>query len=879
MQIETCFRDTADVHASVQKYVAAVSANLNSLTNKMVWNAHCRATNLLFNAGNDVAPFWDVYRFDLSIFEEFSPANTVPVARKMNESWHRMVPEPIMVRYTKRDYPIGHHSSPFEEIDEVAGTLFSNEGLGELLPLGRPVEPPSARKSKGRGLSGAKVRSPVRITSRKNWLVSLLPPPIAYEHGNSPASEPIPGTLLKDSNSVCKPKTSSHKCNFQDDHLKNVAPPAALTKPPPSNINTSTGDLSRLEQRFEQLGPDALRFDPRDGGIPFRNDTSEPVSTWPIRLFQDHKQRLARNLPQVLRRVLPGVRDVLTAARSQGFSPTDPSLEELIIAVEGRQRAVATTQATSEDIVSTIETPVEEQSRVQNETQHGKKRKRDQTGIIMFNKLVEPTKKKRKADAASLGTESCLSSKGATRTRKQNSSNTRLSNSEPRRSKGTPARQQATQDVIASSIDTIPAPPHTSGSSTLEFHQQLPSAAYFHPKSPAETPVWRCGVNHALGYYYIAGDRKNCPGCFTARSDNNKAKIMDFYLPSRTHFHQHNPSHKWRPSKLHRKNRRCTTLSHNSIAKEAYWFAIASGSSEDDAYTIALGAITEHLKAKVRREPTPEPTPESEPDLGPHPSGSATMEHGQDIPECAYFEEREQQDELTWRCDVNHALGRYYLAGDKRTCPGCGSNKSGMGKRARLDFYMPSGVVVRQEVEEVKWKPRKPYKTKDRKEKDPKKKITPTHNQIASKLYWEAIDAGQNSEAAFMFAIRETDKRLDKEEADTLQKIEERAKPRAMTPARKRNATASASASSVSTRHGTKQLALQQHIPSESADSDDGTTAGYTVSYGRQVNHDDLSDEEMNDATEDQIEQQVGPVEKVIDTSSDDASSSSSDSE
>ena len=56
----------------------------------------------------------------------------------------------------------------------------------------------------------------------------------------------------------------------------------------------------------------------------------------------------------------------------------------------------------------------------------------------------------------------------------------------------------------------VALPPHPSGSKTLEAHQQLLPDAYFQMESPSEKPVWRCGIKHPMGYYYNAGNRKNC---------------------------------------------------------------------------------------------------------------------------------------------------------------------------------------------------------------------------------------------------------------------------------------------------------------------------------------------------------------------------------
>ncbi len=302
-------------------------------------------------------------------------------------------------------------------------------------------------------------------------------------------------------------------------------------------------------------------------------------------------------------------------------------------------------------------------------------------------------------------------------------------------------------------------------STFLGTHHSLPPEAYF--ISNGEKPAWRCGVNHAMGRCYNAGDRRNCVGCFTsvAPKHNSRLKWMDFYLPSRTYFYQPSPGTIWHPSKETSKSRRSQHLSHNSIAKDAFYAAIKAGATDDEARQKGIEAIEEHLRPKTQCQgstltPTPEPPPV---DLGLHPSGSMTMEHGQDIPECAYWEKNERDEAYAWRCDVNHALGRYYIAGSKKYCPGCGSNSTGKAKHSEMDFYLPRGVVVRQEAPGLsKWQPRKPYnRTSARKQTKYLKKPILSHNQICSNKYWAFVEAGMGHEDALRLAVEDTDAYLD----------------------------------------------------------------------------------------------------------------------
>lgn len=324
--------------------------------------------------------------------------------------------------------------------------------------------------------------------------------------------------------------------------------------------------------------------------------------------------------------------------------------------------------------------------------------------------------------------------------------------------------------------ESVPEPqPGQTVSNILEPHQVLPPDAYFEKTSYDEKPAWRCGIAHAMGYYYNAGDKMNCLGCFTHVTKNPRKKWMDFYLPSKVSFYQSAPGNKWRPSKYRGSERRSKTLSHNSIAKDAFWDAYNAGASADEARKRAVEAVEAYLDLKKRPAPAPEPTPKPTPepiDLGYHPSGSKTLEHGQDFPESAYWEREEDGEQFAWRCDLNHALGRYYLSGDKKHCPGCGSGRtSGVAKNAMMDFYLPSGVVVRQEAPGlVEWKPRRPYNLKKK-----AKKHRPTflsHNQICAKKYWEGIGLGRDHDAALELAIRETDELLDALNEETREKQE-----------------------------------------------------------------------------------------------------------
>jgi hypothetical protein len=92
-----------------------------------------------------------------------------------------------------------------------------------------------------------------------------------------------------------------------------------------------------------------------------------------------------------------------------------------------------------------------------------------------------------------------------------------------------------------------------------------------------------------------------------------------------------------------------------------------------------------------------------------------------------------------------------------------------------MDFYMPLSVVVRQEASELsQWKPRKPYKSRNPRSKTKDKSARVSHNQICSKKYHEAVDAGHEHEEAKKIAIEALEAELDaKQEAKERQEQSE----------------------------------------------------------------------------------------------------------
>ncbi|KAI0581768.1 hypothetical protein Alg130_06422 [Pyrenophora tritici-repentis] len=560
----------------------------------------------------------------------------------------------------------------------------------KTLPAGRAVRLPTFKKQRGERSYGAAVREKPVVAPRGDWLAF---PQYSLPVVNRPTNKPIHKSDTQNSLQLLPRLSASH-------HVQDGDHPAGLfVEPAEYQHDMAQPPLSQFE---ELLGSD------EDGilDINFANSPAltediahtEKVNTWRSKLVKDYKQWLERRRGYPLQtndRAVMSTGEAVAAAIALGFRPTNSDYQEQVDEA-----------GDDNTIVPTIEIPTNPPS------------------------TRRPAKKRRIMEEAAGGQPT------ATVFIKQKTMSAKSSNK--------------------SVMNPRPQALHPSGSWTLEDHQEIPPTAYFEPMSIDEKPAWRCGINHALGSYYNAGDCKSCKGCNTNVRDS-PVNIMDFFMPSRTYFYQPVPDNHWKPTKPLKKARKASSICHNAKAKDAYWEAIDAGATHDEARQVAADTVVEWLKPKPKplpKTPTPELEPEPEPDLGPHTSGSTTMEHGQEIPDGSYWEKEDKHEEYAWRCDVGHAFGRYYLAGDKKSCPGCGSSKQGMGKRATMDFYLPPGAVVRQEAPGLStWKPRalKPGKVF-------KSKIGPvTHNQMCSKVYHEMIAHENGTEEAFELALMETE--------------------------------------------------------------------------------------------------------------------------
>lgn len=815
LNLNECLGDNPDKLSKIKDYLQAVSSNVSQVTNKMIWNAHFKSINFLSKDGQGGFPFFNVDSFKEGLFHDFGPENSFPVVQKMNQSWHRSYNASSMIQQSVANYAIGIHRSPFEDVEEATSQkLFNTKGL----PAGRVIKPPMKKNKSTRT-----ARSDSKVTLQGRRLLSSVPRTVsadttsksprtassfAISNAHDTSSIPAPNVSgmphLDIANTIMLTRCFSGPVTT----LPDAEPSLLELLVARSNSDTSlpNNGATRLETLVAQYDPDVIMH----GSEP--STTHGQKEHWRMRLINDHKRRLAkRRLPWKPSGEQPqDIKSIVARAVDRGIlQPPSAKAQKQINKLAAREKR-ALVQATAAVATPPFGGPTSFSFPLPE--------------IALLSKNVAKLKKR----------------SGAAPRKKPKISNTER-----------------------------PPPPHPSGSKTLEPHQVLPGNAYFIKTYDNEKPVWRCGINHCLGYYYNAGDRKSCIGCFTNINYTQQKKFMDFYLPSMTYSYQYAPGAIWKPSKEYMKVRKSTHMSHNTIAKIAYWAAKESGATDDKAWQEGKMAVNEHLRPKPKPEPSPEPTPEPEPepvDLGPHPSGSKTMEHGQGIPECHYFEKKERYEEFAWRCDGGHALGRYYMAGDKKTCPGCGLNKSGLGRRAEMDFYMPPSAVVRQEAPDlVTWRPRKPSNTY---KKGKGSKLIISHNQLCTKKYWEAIEEGRDHDDALHFAIMQTDAYLDAKNEEVQAKQEEiQAKREASEDSQEEHQDSSASGS-------------QTPEDGLSRNSDGGVVISLVPrKRGREELDSDSEDNGEEDGGEGYAVTEEEPAAEVVEISSVDESSSSSDSE
>ncbi|KAI4908618.1 uncharacterized protein J4E92_010811 [Alternaria infectoria] len=773
-RLAQCSEDTNSGRQSIAEYMKSVSHEVNGITKKMIWNSHCRTVHLLAGDGMDGAPFLDLHTIDTKPFSKYGPGNLFPVAERVNVSWHRTSSHPTMVRYSTKEYELGYQAGPLEDLDAVSQTLFRKENFSMTLPIGRAVKLSTSKKRKGQNMPGAATRDDRMASSRRNWIpFPQLATTSKFHEPQCITSSPLDiGHEAKTADVHQEPRILSDLTQLYHDPVDALSPDDAQKE-----------GSHQPFPRYEDL------FGSHDSGVPIGdqagackqsngNEHVEKVHHWRTRLINDHKRRLTLkwgNPPQALDHAFQNFKQVVTAAMSMGIRPIAhdyPKKLDTIAAWERlREQAKhsARSQLNSESLSPETTTadsrasqylPVVSDVNTPESSSFSPPQilRRDIGGSLSNSESdktpSEPSRKRRKKNQVV-----------DTQVLRSNSTQHQLTAPES-------GKQSTNQSIVKGpSADKSPSL-HPSGSTTLELHQHLPPNAYFEPTSVDEKYAWRCRCKHAMGHYYNSGSRKNCRGCNTSLSDNHAVE-MDFYMPLRSFYHQPAPDMRWKPSKQAARIRKSDRPCHNAVAKDAYWKAVSAGATEEEARQIAVDAVVHYLRPKPPPKAlTPETTPElePEPDLGPHPSGSTTMEHGQEIPDGYYWKKQKADEKLAWRCDVNHGLGRYYLAGDKKTCPGCGAGRTSLGKSEDMDFYLPSGVVVRQEAPGLSiWKPRKPYKIG----KSAATKREPvSHNQMCAKVYFELLAQEREAEEALALAIERVDSELDKKQEAKMKRQE-----------------------------------------------------------------------------------------------------------
>lgn len=758
-QVGKCFGSEEATRIDITRYMASISKNVDKLANKMVWNAHHRVICMFANEGKESTSFLHVRNLE-NVFAGFGPITASRVAGKLSESWHRAMSEPPMIQLSTLEYPLRRHTHPLEDIDDLVKTSFNQSAPNAVLTRSPPMA--LTRKKKARNIPGITKREKQPSVSSNNHIDD----PDIEESSISPCSLSGPEKTLTLMTTPIVNAQPSHfvepnnaKLELEYNHNNSIA--EDFTNPYGRNAVPT-----RLEMLFDHCGADALTG---DCAVPCAGGHSDSgimdVPSWPLKLLHDHKRRLTErwgNPTQALETLRSGSEQTLVQALAKGFCPTAPDWHERVQIIASEQ-----TNSISDHIV-----PVMEHITAGARTSRSPRDKNgiDNIPLAPFHataKLTEPNEasvpsnrpvmKRRKMDTKRVASRP-LTKRSTVMARKLSRSGTK-------------------QPDSPVPVAHTPILPHPSGSKTLEPDQILPPGAYFEAKSPDEKPAWRCCIKHAMGHYYNAGDRKTCRGCNSTLMDIPKVTYMDFYMPRRQFFHQPATGMRWKPCKPPLgKGRKNDHSCHNSIAKYPFWAAIDAGATEDQARQIGRDAVIEYLRPKPRKEPTPKPEPEPEPGPPPHPSGSTTMELGQEFFECAYWKKKERHEEFAWRCDVSHGLGRYYLAGDKKSCPGCGTNKGGRGRQTVMDFFLPLGTILRQEAPGlVKWKPRQ-YKARAANNVRATKNIKTqpgSHNQVCSEKYFQAKAQGLEHEEALQLALEQTDAWLDGKQDELARQYEQ----------------------------------------------------------------------------------------------------------
>lgn len=159
LDLQNSLTDNPGLLPALRDYLKTVTHNVNSLTDKMIWNAHFKCVNFLA-AGRDIGlPFVNVDGLKADTFEGFGPGNPYPVVDLMNQSWHLTDCRLNMVQYCGEDYPIEHEGkgrSPFDELQETRREL-SHCPPNSGMPPGRIIQYPLGQITNGNAVPKAAV--------------------------------------------------------------------------------------------------------------------------------------------------------------------------------------------------------------------------------------------------------------------------------------------------------------------------------------------------------------------------------------------------------------------------------------------------------------------------------------------------------------------------------------------------------------------------------------------------------------------------------------------------------------------------------------------------------------------------------------------------
>lgn len=874
-QLDACLSGgPMDDRQSLHEYLKAVSRNTSNLLQKMIQRTQSRVVKFRANDNKDTTSFWNSKQLDRRLFSDFSPGNEFSVVGMLNQSWHKAFSHPSLVQFTPDECEPEVNISSFEEVSDITGQteIFENSNVAQSASHSqvRPSRKKKSKAGKAPVMAHATSHNQVQPPRKRNSKTCNLPGATDRVHTTAHRNDWIQGLGGYWRDEISNDSQSGKDAPSSESYGKHQSEP--LTEMSYSH----DGEVYETQKTLESphgtdmlsQGPESL-FSPKSTEVESSN-TKLPL--WKATLLKDHKLRLAKKWPQLqqprqkplditayvgraiaqgeLKRLSPGFQKTANTSNPSALE-SQPELN--LDASHSIQETSQSKVLNDRNIILHPETTnmpiIARSNELPRNTLHS---------VRKNDKPSAPPRKRQKSMHEAMKTTSV---------------------------KGKSKESLHPNSASLGSFSSLPY--HSGPSHVLEDHQQLPPDAYFEKKTENEQPVWRCGITHCMGYYYNSGDRRNCVGCFTSFKENPKAKIMGFYMPRRSYFFQSAPGLVWKPSKSTGKPRSSSSLSHNSIAKDAYWEAIHSGESTHNAWRKGIEAVEKHLGAKKEKTEKPKkkkPLTKSVPepiDHGRHPSGSVTMEHGQSLPKGASFEKitRECDEEKAWRCDVNHALGRYYLAGDVKSCHGCGSSKSGAGKRIKTDFYLPSGTIARQKAPRlVDWKPRAPYKlTKEGK----KRKQSLSHNQIASKEYWKLVDQGyahlksSYDKETLARAIKATEEQIDAKMEAARERLEE-------VVSSDNDAAPKPKASKKQKGKQTEGSNAREKELSSRRDRSD-TRVIYSRAtpslVSRKRNSDELESSDSEGVTGYETENEPEPEQENKDDSSDDESTSESDSE